>query len=85
MNIRVRPETAKWLEAEVAKGRFASLEEAIEALVLEHQTSALDVALDDHLWAKPHIEEALAALEPGEGAPLEDVARRLKDRIADRR
>lgn len=82
MNIRVKPETEAWLKAEVAQGRFGSIEEAIETIILEHQVSVIDVATDDHLWAKPFIEEALAALERGESSPLEDVAKRVKERIA---
>ena len=41
-------------------------------------------ATDDHSWAKPLIEEALAALERGEGRPLNEVAARLRERIAAR-
>lgn len=84
MNVRVKPETEAWLKAEVAKGRFGSIEEAVETIVLAHQAAELDVAVDDHTWAKPLIDEALAALERGEGSTLADVVSRLKDRIAAR-
>lgn len=85
MNVRVRPETEAWLKAEVAKGHFTSVEEAVETMVLAHQAAAIDVAADDHAWAKPFIDEALASLDRGDGRPLAEVAARLKDRIAARR
>ena len=84
MNVRINPETEIWLKAEVAKGRFGSVEEAVETLVLADQAATIDVATDDHSWAKPLIEEALAALERGEGRPLNEVAARLRERIAAR-
>ena len=48
------------------------------------QAATIDVATDDHSWAKPLIEEALAALERGEGRPLNEVAARMRERIAAR-
>jgi len=84
MNIRVKPDTEAWLTSQVSEGRYSSVEEAVEVLVLEHQLFELDIAADDHLWAKPAIDEALASLQRGEGSPLADVARRLKERIAAR-
>jgi antitoxin ParD1/3/4 len=85
MNVRVKPETEAWLKAEVEKGHFGSIEEAVETMVLAHQAAAIDVAVDDHAWAKPLVDEALAALDRGEGSALADVVTRLKDRIAARR
>ncbi len=84
MNVRLKPETEAWLKAEVAKGHFGSIEEAVETLVLAHH-AAIDVAADDHAWAKPLFDEALATLDRGEGSPLDEVVGRLKDRIAARR
>ena len=85
MVIKVSNDTEAWLKAEVAHGRFASVDEAVEAMVLEHRFAALDVIDDDHLWAKPAIAEALAALERGEGVQLEEAERRLKERLASAR
>lgn len=85
MNVRVKPEIEAWLKAEVAKGHFTSVDEAVETMVLAHQAAAIDVAADDHSWAKPLVDEALAALDRGEGRPLAEVTARLKDRIAARR
>jgi antitoxin ParD1/3/4 len=65
MNIPLRPDQEVWLKGQVAVGRFASLEEAVASAVAGLR--ALD-AIDD-AWAKPLIDEALAALDRGEGTP----------------
>lgn len=84
MNVRVKPETEAWLKAEVDEGHFGSIEEAVETMVLAHQAGVIDVAADDHAWAKPLVDEAVSALNRGEGSALADVVARLKDRIAAR-
>lgn len=85
MDIKVSTETEAWLKAEVAHGRFASVDEAVEAMVSEHRIAALDVIDDDHLWAKSAVDEALAALVRGEGVSLEEAERRLKERLVSAR
>ena len=65
MNIPLKRAHQQWLDAQVAAGRFGSLEEAIEAAVARLQA---EDAVDDH-WAKPLVAEALASLERGEGSP----------------
>jgi hypothetical protein len=63
------------------QGHFGS----VETIVLAHQAATIDVAVDDHAWAKPLIDDALAALDRGEGSTLANVVTRLKDRMAARR
>jgi Arc/MetJ-type ribon-helix-helix transcriptional regulator len=65
MNVPLRPDQEDWLKAQVAAGRFASLEEAIASAVAGLR---LQDAVDD-AWAKPLIDEALEALDRGEGTP----------------
>jgi antitoxin ParD1/3/4 len=65
MNVPIAQSKADWLKAQVAAGRFASLTEAVEAAVARLQA---DDSIDDR-WAKPLIDEALAALDRGEGTP----------------
>ena len=84
MNIRVNPDTEAWLKAEVDAGHFPSIAEAIDALVMAHQAAWHDVSEDDHMWAKPLIEEALASIDRGEGSNLQAVEQRLRDRIRNR-
>ncbi len=78
MNIPLPRAQVEWLEAQVAAGRFASVEEAIASAVARLQ---VEEATDD-AWAKPLIDEALEALDKGEGTPwrkgevLENIKRR---------
>ena len=65
MNVPLRPDHEDWLKAQVASGRFQSLEEALASAVAGLR--AQDIA--DDTWAKPLVEEALAALDRGEGTP----------------
>ena len=65
MNIPLPPDQEDWLKAQVAAGRFASLEEAVASAVAGLQAQE---AFDD-TWAKPLIDDALQALDRGEGTP----------------
>lgn len=67
MNLPLPPAQIAWLEAQIAAGRFASLEEALASAVAQLQAQAQD-AIDDS-WAKPLIDEALEELDRGEGTP----------------
>jgi Arc/MetJ-type ribon-helix-helix transcriptional regulator len=63
MNIPLPPDQEDWLKAQVASGRFASLEDAVASAIAGLQAQE---AIDDG-WAKPLIDEALDALDRGEG------------------
>ena len=65
MNIPLLPSQEDWLKAQVAAGRFASLEDAVASAVAGLQAQD---AIDD-TWAKPLIDEALDALDRGGGKP----------------
>jgi antitoxin ParD1/3/4 len=65
MNIPLPPDQEDWLRAQVARGRFSSLEEAVASAVAGLRAQE---AIDD-AWTKPLIDEALAALDRGEGTP----------------
>jgi Arc/MetJ-type ribon-helix-helix transcriptional regulator len=65
MNLPLPPAQIAWLEAQVATGRFASLEEALASAVAQLQAQD---EIDDG-WAKPLIDEALEELDRGEGTP----------------
>jgi predicted transcriptional regulator len=82
MNIRLKPDTEEWLKAQVAEGRFESIEDAVESLL---EDSRLNQELSDKTdlsWAKPYIEEGLAALEAGEVVPAEEVYAELRARYS---
>jgi Arc/MetJ-type ribon-helix-helix transcriptional regulator len=65
MNIPLPPDQEEWLKAQVARGRFSSLAEAVASAVagLRAQDAINDA------WVKPLTDEALAALDRGEGTP----------------
>jgi predicted transcriptional regulator len=63
MSVAIRPEIVKLLEAQVAAGRFASVEAAIETMALD----------DAAAWARPYIEKGLADIEAGRTRPSADV------------
>lgn len=77
MNIRLKPDTEEWLKAQVAEGRFESIEDAVEALVAEDRITQAELDATDLSWAKPYIEESLAALKAGDVFPAEEVHKEL--------
>ena len=69
MTITLPPGLQKWLEAQVAAGRFSSVDDAIAVAVAD--LMAIDE--DNLAWAKPFIDEARAAAARGEVVPLDDA------------
>jgi|EndMetStandDraft_7_1072992.scaffolds.fasta_scaffold280274_2 antitoxin ParD1/3/4 len=68
MKIDLPADQQKWLEAEVAAGRFASVGEAVEMAI-----AGLMIDEDDDLsWAKPYVDEARAAVARGEVITAEE-------------
>ena len=65
------PEQEASLKSRVASGDFASVEEAARRLV-DDRIAELAVEVDDLEWAKPYVDEAIAAVERGEFVTLED-------------
>jgi len=54
MNISLPPEQQKWLEAEVAAGRFSSIDEALSVAVADLKALMEDdLAGPSHTWIKP--------------------------------
>jgi Arc/MetJ-type ribon-helix-helix transcriptional regulator len=68
MKITLTPTQQKWLEGEVAAGRYASVEEAVRVAV----DALMPLELRDLSWAKPYLDEARASLARGEGITLEE-------------
>jgi len=65
MAITLKPHQEAWLNMLVARGDFASVEEAARQLIDERVFERELEEADDLAWAKPHVDEAEA-----------DVARR---------
>ena len=80
MTINLTSEQRKWLEAEVAAGHFASVEDAVR-FAIDHLFTPLDT--DDLSWAKPYLDEARAEIARGNYLTLEEfnahVGKRLKE------
>ncbi len=77
MNITLPPNQRKWLEAEVAAGRFASFDEALAMAV----TGLMELETDDLAWAKPQVDQARASIAKGDVSAGEDYLKRLDARI----
>ena len=73
MTITLTPEQLKWIEQQVAGGKFASVEEAVRLAVAELMT----IDTDDLAWAKPLVDEARASIERGEGIPADAAKAQL--------
>lgn len=85
MDIDLKPDTEEWLKAQVERGRFNSLEEAVEALVLEDQIAQTEIENADLTWAIPYVAKGLADVEAGRTIPAEKLHAALRDRFASRR
>jgi antitoxin ParD1/3/4 len=81
MTITLKPEQETWLGARVASGEFASIEEAARQLI-DERIADREFENDDLAWAKPLVDEGLAALERGEFISLEEHKARNAARLA---
>lgn len=77
MNVTLPPEQQKWLEAEVAAGRFGSVDEALAVAVAD----LIAIGNDDLAWTRPYVDRARASVANGEGVSGEDYLKRLKARL----
>jgi antitoxin ParD1/3/4 len=77
MNVSLPPEQLEWLEAEVAAGHFASIDEALAVAVADLKA----LSEDDLAWAKPYVEQARASMARGDVLSGEEFFRRLNARI----
>ena len=67
----------KWLETQIAKGEFASADEAVQQMIAERM--ALEA--NDLAWAKPYVEEARAAVARGDVFAIEQHETRMDERL----
>jgi Arc/MetJ-type ribon-helix-helix transcriptional regulator len=71
------PEQPRWLEAEVAAGRIASVEDAVRLAV----DLIMPVDTSDLSWARPYLDEARGQVARGEYVEHSDLKRELAERI----
>lgn len=85
MTITLTPAQIRWLEAEVAAGRFASVDAAAQAIIDEHmaqEAEADDMDLDDLDWVKPMLDEAREEVARGEVISREEFKAHVDQVIA---
>ena len=82
MTIRLRNDLRKYVEREVASGRFANAEEVIEA-ALESQSEMPDLVIQPTMTVQEAVAEALAQVEHGEYRELTAEVWAEIDREAD--
>ena len=76
--MKLTPQQQEWLDSHVASGEFASVDEAIGALIDERM--ALEE--DDMLWAKPYVDEARESVARGAFITLDEHRTRTARRLA---
>jgi antitoxin ParD1/3/4 len=78
LNVRLSREQQEWLEAQVASGQFASVDEAVAAAVAD----LMALHDDDLAWAKPYVDEARASVTRGDVMSGEEFFKRLDAKMA---
>ena len=82
MNVRLKPETAEWLKVQVAAGRYPSVEEALEIILVAARLNQGPVNYNPDLaWAKHYLEEGTATREARDALPADEVQRELLARV----
>jgi antitoxin ParD1/3/4 len=82
MAITLRPDQVASLQTYVARGEYASIEDAARQLIDERLAERSIEENDDLSWAKPYVDEALAEIARGEGMSLEEHKKRIAAHLA---
>jgi antitoxin ParD1/3/4 len=77
MNVTLPPDQQKWLEAQVAAGAFASVDEALATAVAD----LMSIHRDDLAWARPYVDQARASIARGDVLAGEEYFKRLNAKI----
>ncbi len=84
MPITLTPEQEAWIQAHIATGDFASIEEAAHQLI-DDRIAEIAAGDDDDLeWARSLVEEARASIARGDVLTLEEHRARNAARRATR-
>ena len=82
MSITLTPEQENWLKTHVESGDFASIEAAARQLIDERIAERAIEEGDDLAWAKPYVDEALAAAAAGDVITLDEYKARNIARLS---
>ena len=77
MNIVLPPAQQKWLETRIAKGEFASVEDAVQQMIAERMA----IETDDLAWARHYVDEARTAATNGDVMTVEEHRARMVKRL----
>jgi len=77
MNISLPIEQQQWLEAEVAAGRFSSIDEALTVAVADLKA----LMEDDLAWTKPYVDQARASVARGDVISGEEFFKHLNAKV----
>jgi antitoxin ParD1/3/4 len=78
MNVTLTPEQQQWLNAQVAVGNFASIEEALTIAIAD----LMALYDDDLAWTKPYVDQARASVGRGDVLSQEAYFQGLETKIA---
>ncbi|BDV35975.1 hypothetical protein [Methylocystis iwaonis] len=81
MSITLTRDQEASIEAHVATGEFASVEEAARLLIDQRIAELATVYEDDMAWAKPLVDEARAAVARGDVLTLDEHRARNAARL----
>lgn len=73
MTVTLSADHLAWVEARVASGTYADADEAVRDILAAGIAELEEAEVDDMAWAKPLVDEALAAIERGEFEIVEDT------------
>jgi antitoxin ParD1/3/4 len=79
MNLTLTQAQQIWLDAHIANGEFASVDDALRQLI---DARMAEEEFDDLAWAKPLVDEALAQVERRQVMSLEDFNTRMDQHMA---
>ena len=82
MTIILKPDQEAWLKTHVAAGSFTLIEDAVRHLIDERIAERELEEGGDLAWAKPYVEEGMAALGRGEFISLDEHKARNAVRLA---
>lgn len=78
MNVKLPPDQLKWIESQVADGRFGSVDEALSIAVAD----LMAMHADDLGWAKPYVDQARASVARGDVLAGDEYFRLLDEKLA---
>lgn len=81
MTITLSPDQLAWIERRVAQGEFPDVSGAVRSLLADAIAGRGEIEDDDLAWAKPLVDEALAAIGRCETMNLDQFEAHLDTRF----